>query len=126
MKKNMKTNFNTVVLTPQSIAASQEACEFIARAQRKLGARCIQTSFDVSYETASGEAQIDNLAVSASARRRGIGRALLHRALHWALDKRAAPKVALVTTEDNVNAQALYESNGFALAADGLHLRLQV
>jgi GNAT superfamily N-acetyltransferase len=78
-----------------------------------------------SYKLSATEVQIDNLAVTASAYLRGIGSALLHRALRWALDKRAAPKVALVITNDNVSAQTLYTGAGFALIADGLHFRLE-
>lgn len=79
-----------------------------------------------SYEPGAVEAQIDNLAVTPHARRRGIGRKLLHAALAWAIEKRAAPQVALVVRDGNVNARALYSSVGFSLLADGVHLRLEL
>jgi ribosomal protein S18 acetylase RimI-like enzyme len=100
--------------------ASDEAVTFVCRDGDELLGYAY-----ASYEPSATEAQLDNLAVAASARHRGIGRALLQRALHWAFAERAAPRMALVTTEDNVNAQSLYESAGFKLTVDGLHFRLE-
>jgi ribosomal protein S18 acetylase RimI-like enzyme len=78
-----------------------------------------------TYERGAIEAFVDNLAVAAHARRRGIGRKLLNAALAWAIEQRAAPQVALVVRDGNTNARALYESVGFSLLADGVHLRLE-
>jgi ribosomal protein S18 acetylase RimI-like enzyme len=77
-----------------------------------------------SYEAGAVEATIDNLAVAETARRNGIGRTLLRAALHWAIVERSAPKVALVVTEGNTRALSLYESVGFRLLVEGIHLRL--
>jgi ribosomal protein S18 acetylase RimI-like enzyme len=78
-----------------------------------------------SYESGAIEATIDNLAVAESARRKGIGRTLLRAALHWAIVARGAPNVALVVTEGNTRALSLYESVGFRLLVEGIHLRLE-
>jgi ribosomal protein S18 acetylase RimI-like enzyme len=79
-----------------------------------------------SYESGAVEATIDNLAVTENARRKGIGKTLLRAALHWAITERNAPAVALVVTEGNAKAMQLYESVGFRLLAEGLHLRLEI
>jgi ribosomal protein S18 acetylase RimI-like enzyme len=79
-----------------------------------------------SYEPGAIEVTIDNLAVTEAARGKGVGRALLRSALHWAIVQRNAPQVALVVTEGNSNAMGLYESVGFRLLAEGLHLRLEI
>jgi ribosomal protein S18 acetylase RimI-like enzyme len=79
----------------------------------------------VSYEAGAIEAHVDNLAVATHARRRGVGRKLLNAALHWAFQIRNAPQAALVVREGNTNATALYESVGFRLVAEGVHLQLR-
>jgi ribosomal protein S18 acetylase RimI-like enzyme len=80
----------------------------------------------MSYEPASMEAQVDNLAVLESARRKGYARKLLLAGLHWAFTLRKAPRAALVVTEGNINAEQLYQSVGFQSFAKGQHLRLNV
>jgi GNAT superfamily N-acetyltransferase len=79
-----------------------------------------------SYESGAVEATIDNLAVTENARGKGIGKTLLRAALHWAITQRNAPAVALVVTEGNAEAMHLYESVGFRLLVEGLHLRLEM
>jgi ribosomal protein S18 acetylase RimI-like enzyme len=79
-----------------------------------------------SYEPSAIEATVDNLAVTESARGKGVGKTLLRAALHWALVQRNAPQVALVVTEGNNKAMGLYESVGFRLLVEGLHLRLEL
>lgn len=59
-----------------------------------------------------GEAQVADLAVHASAVRRGIGRALLRRLLAAAGERRCA-EVTLEVGADNVPAQRLYACEGF-------------
>lgn len=76
-----------------------------------------------SYEPGAIEVFIDNLAVSETVRRRGIGRQLLNAALHWAFVTREAPQVGLTVKEGNTNAERLYQSVGFELLAEGQHLR---
>jgi ribosomal protein S18 acetylase RimI-like enzyme len=61
-------------------------------------------------------AEITALAVAASARGGGVGRALLEEAVRC-LRERAARSVWLVTTNDNLAALGLYQSVGFRLVA---------
>lgn len=78
-----------------------------------------------SYEPGAIEAYVDNLAVAPRARRSGVGRKLLNAALHWAFQLRNAPQVALVVREGNTNAATLYQSVGFTLMAEGVHVQLR-
>ncbi len=61
-----------------------------------------------------GEAEILTVGVIPSARRRGLGRELL-RALLDEARRRAASEVFLEVRADNVGAQSLYETEGFAV-----------
>jgi ribosomal protein S18 acetylase RimI-like enzyme len=78
----------------------------------------------MSYEPDTKEAQVENLAVLESMRRKGIARKLLLAGLYWAFTVRGAPRAALVVTEGNTNAEDLYRSVGFRHFATGQHLRL--
>ena len=69
----------------------------------------------VARETA-GELHINNVAVRAEFRRRGIGAALLWRILHEAR-RRKANAAFLEVRSANIAAQALYEKNGFRAIA---------
>ena len=69
----------------------------------------------VARETA-GELHINNVAVRAEYRRRGIGAALLGRILHEAR-RRKANAAFLEVRSANLAAQALYEKNGFRAIA---------
>ncbi|MBA6390944.1 GNAT family N-acetyltransferase [Colwellia sp. BRX10-3] len=55
---------------------------------------------------------LNDLYVSESARRLGVGKKLMQAAKNFALSTNAKG-IALETAEDNVNAQALYESLGY-------------
>lgn len=79
----------------------------------------------MSYEPAAMEAQVENIAVLETERRRGHARKLLLAGLHWAFTLRNAPSAALVVTEGNTNAEQLYRSVGFKPFAQGQHLRLK-
>jgi ribosomal-protein-alanine acetyltransferase len=68
--------------------------------------------FAVSYHAAD-EAEIANVAVAASARRRGIGRALVD-AVVAAAAEGGARAVFLEVRASNAAAQALYAARGFA------------
>jgi catechol 2,3-dioxygenase-like lactoylglutathione lyase family enzyme len=77
----------------------------------------------------SGEVvEIEDLFVAAAWRRRGIGRALVVRALERAV-QRGCTAAALTTNERNVAARALYESLGFRAESErwagGLRLWLE-
>lgn len=69
----------------------------------------------VARETA-GELHINNVAVRAQYRRRGIGEALLRRVLHEAR-RRKANAAFLEVRSTNLAAQALYEKSGFKAIA---------
>ena len=60
------------------------------------------------------ELQIDNLAVSESCRRRGVGRLLLRSALSFA-HRLGARTVALEVRSANMSARTFYEKEGFVL-----------
>ena len=64
---------------------------------------------------------IDSLGVDSKFRRRGIGRALMSRAIDWARTK-GFPGVFLETQDINVNACLLYESCGFELRGFDMEL----
>ena len=68
------------------------------------------------------EAHIEYLAVTASARRRGIGRALLRAGLRWLFEEEAMAKVFLTVHSDNDRALALYRSVGFQSHSVGVPL----
>lgn len=67
----------------------------------------------LSYSTRPAEAEIGHVAVVAAWRRRGIGRALLLRALH-AMQAAGMVSATLSVSLDNAPAQATYEALGFA------------
>ncbi len=59
-------------------------------------------------------AYIEDIVVDRRYRRRGIGRALIQQAIHWAREKRL-PGVMLETQNNNLGGCRLYESSGFEL-----------
>jgi len=73
------------------------------------------TGYIVARETA-GELHINNFAVRAEYRRRGIGAALLNRVLQEAR-RRKANAAFLEVRSANLAAQALYEKSGFKAIA---------
>ena len=60
-------------------------------------------------------AYIEDIAVDAEFRRRGIGRSLINKAIQWAKEKNL-PGVMLETQNNNVAGCMLYQSCGFELA----------
>lgn len=62
---------------------------------------------------------LQRLAVAPEARRRGVGRALVHHASHWA-DGRGATSMLVNTEPTNTAALALYRSLGFETLPDSL------
>ena len=79
----------------------------------------------VQHRRAEHEGYIDYLGVAEAARGRGLGRALLTHALHWALRERGLPCVHLTVRQDSAPALGLYRAVGFAEVAAGLQLSLQ-
>lgn len=65
--------------------------------------------------------RIDDLAVDAAARHRGVGRRLMDAAVAWTRE-RAWPGVAAETQSTNVDACRFYERYGFALGGFDRHL----
>ena len=66
-------------------------------------------------------AYIDNLAVDERHRRKGVGRALMARAIEWAKEGRF-PGIMLETQNNNLAACKLYESCGFELGGFDVNL----
>lgn len=66
---------------------------------------------------------LNDLYVTAHARRRGVGEALLHAAAAFGRS-RGAIRLELETTPDNLSAQSLYRAQGWALYQDTLRFHL--
>lgn len=79
----------------------------------------------VQHRHADNEGYVDYLGVANAARGQGLGRALLTRALHWALVTRGLPHVHLTVRQDSAPALDLYRAAGFVEVAAGLQLSLQ-
>jgi len=77
-----------------------------------------QLRFRHSLWTAAPDCWIEDVFVTASARRRGIASALVARALERARE-RGARRAQLDVAEDNAAALALYERHGFSTASGG-------
>jgi dTDP-4-amino-4,6-dideoxy-D-galactose acyltransferase len=73
----------------------------------------------ISCGTSGEDGQIGLLAVSAAARGRGLGRALVGAALRWFVDHGAA-RVHVVTQGRNTRAQRLYQAHGLLTDSIGL------
>ena len=69
----------------------------------------------------NGYAYIDDIAVNNNYRGRGIGRALMERAIEWAKTK-GFPGIMLETQNNNVRACKFYERCGFELHGFDTHL----
>jgi GNAT superfamily N-acetyltransferase len=77
-----------------------------------------QLRFRHSVWTAAEDCWLEDLFVRGDARRGGVGRALVARALDRARE-RGCRRVELDTNEDNANAIRLYESLGFSTTSKG-------
>lgn len=92
-----------------------------ATSQDSQGSQCSQGNLGPLIGSLSGwviadEFQIDNVVVLASARREGIGAALIRRGVLAAAD-RGAEKGVLEVRSANLAARRLYQKLGFALVA---------
>jgi len=114
--------FPTGYLTPQTLLDSRDDDHhlFVGRA----GPAVVGYLY-LQHDRHEGDAYVDFLAVDADARRRGVGRALLDAALHWAFVVRELPRVNLTVRSDRAPALALYHRAGFAEVAAGRHLSLE-
>jgi mycothiol synthase len=79
----------------------------------------------VEENPADQEAYVDYVGVMESQRGRGMGRALLHAAAHWAVEM-GRPHVALTVREDRRSAIGLYRHAGFVELHAGRHWRRQL
>lgn len=70
-----------------------------------------------------GEGVVDFIGVDASARRRGVGRALLSAMMYWLRVEQGLDAISLTVHDELVNARALYEQAGFRLLYTGVHRR---
>jgi ribosomal protein S18 acetylase RimI-like enzyme len=77
-----------------------------------------QLRFRHSVWTAADDCWLEDLYIAPPGRRRGVGRALVQRALDRARE-RGCRRVELDTNEDNENAIRLYRSLGFSDTAKG-------
>ena len=82
---------------------------FFARFEEELAAELVLRKWWNNF------AYIEDVAVKSLFKRRGIGRALIDRAIDWAKD-RELPGLMLETQNDNVPACLFYERCGFTLA----------
>ncbi|MCY1373078.1 dTDP-fucosamine acetyltransferase [compost metagenome] len=90
-------------------AAECDAALFVARAEgRLLGYIALSISWN-------GYAEIDDIAVDASARRLGVAVAMKDKAVRWAKDRSLAD-LRLETQSNNVAACRFYTRYGFELA----------
>jgi GNAT superfamily N-acetyltransferase len=89
-----------------------------ALAREAPAAGVCQLRFRHSVWTASEDCWLEDLFVRGEARRRGVARALVERALERARE-RGCQRIELDTTEDNHGAIALYESVGFSMTSKG-------
>ncbi len=78
----------------------------------------LQLRFRFSVWKAAPDAWIEDLFVSADARRAGVGEALLQLAIERAAE-RGAKRIELDCNEDNAPALALYERHGFSTRSKG-------
>ena len=69
------------------------------------------------------EGYVDFLAVASTARRRGVGRALLQAAVDWSFEQRGARAVTLTVRADRAQARALYLAAGFVRVRTGIGMQ---
>jgi streptothricin acetyltransferase len=75
----------------------------------------------ILFKNWNGYAYIDDIAVDANFRRRGVGRALIKQAIAWAREKEL-PGIMLETQNTNVAACVFYQRCGFTLGGFDKHL----
>ena len=117
--------FNGVAMTPEQVAdrfRSTQPNEIVVVAEMGdhiVGFACVQICNSVCY--AQPWAELTELYVRDSCRRRGIGRGLIREAEQLARQK-GAPKMVLRTGATNATGQAFYKALGFTSRP---HLTLQ-
>lgn len=96
-------------------AAGPDAALFTARLDGQLA------GYIALSKAWNGYAEVDDIAVDKDARRAGVARALMDRAVSWARE-RGLPGIRLETQSNNVAACRFYERYGFELAGHDRHL----
>ncbi|QRY67564.1 GNAT family N-acetyltransferase [Ensifer sp. PDNC004] len=96
-------------------AAGPDAALFAARLDGRLA------GYIALSKTWNGFAEVDDIAVDSNARRAGVARALMDRAVLWARE-RGLPGIRLETQSNNVAACRFHERYGFELAGYDRHL----
>ncbi|MGF6157142.1 ribosomal protein S18 acetylase RimI-like enzyme [Ensifer sp. KUDG1] len=96
-------------------AAEPDAALFAARLDGRLA------GYIALSKAWNGFAEVDDIAVDSNARRAGVARALMDRAVSWARE-RGLPGIRLETQSNNVTACRFYERFGFELAGYDRHL----
>lgn len=108
--------------TPGAEALAARAHRLLARGESDFllldSAGIAQVRFRPSVWTDGRDCYLEDLYVVPEQRGRGLGRALLDRALELARE-RGASHVELATHEEDTAARALYESSGFTCREDG-------
>jgi ribosomal protein S18 acetylase RimI-like enzyme len=108
--------------TPGPAVLEERAREAIAKGESDFvlldSAGVAQLRFRASVWTGSRDCYLEDLYLVPEERGRGLGRALLDRALELARE-RGASHVELITHEADTAARRLYESSGFTYREDG-------
>lgn len=116
--------FPATYLSVAQMAAQQDALHRLLVVPGPDGAAARGYLF-VREQPHDDEAYVDFLGVAPEARGRGLGRALLDAALHWALVQRGLPRVHLTVRQDRAPALGLYESAGFREVAAGAQMTFE-
>lgn len=104
----------------------EESAIFIARADRNREALGFTQLYPMFSSVSARRIWVLNdLFVAATARQRGVARALMDRARDFA-SAAGARRLVLETAEDNRAAQALYESLGYVRETDVRHYALEL
>ncbi|WP_394203595.1 GNAT family N-acetyltransferase [Shewanella waksmanii] len=92
--------------------AQQSGAIFIARDQHRVAVGFLQLYWGLSSISASQTLILNDLFVLPQARKQGVARQLMLRAIEYAKSQQV-PNLSLETHRDNLKAQALYQQLGF-------------
>lgn len=111
--------FPDTYLTPESMLESLDEAHRLFVAEVDGG---VAGYVYVQDKPLEHEGYVDFIGVARDARGRGLGRALLDAAVHWAMVQRGQPGVSLTVRQDRTPALGLYEAAGFREVAAGAHM----